>query len=153
MCQNTSNCGIKSGEHINFHCNVLLVHSKTFSDRDKGRKMATSAFFSLSMFHTSSECWCLIPAIPDCVPFSISSSPAGIYLDHYSIYPACANEISTRAKISAKSFIKSPEKNRAKSGKDKVGGRLEPQESANSEAARPAGEGGRPGAWWPGDTA
>lgn len=115
--------------------------------------MAIGASFSLSKFHTSSECRRLIPAAPDYVPVSISSSPAGIYLDHYSLSPACSNEISARAKTSAKSFIKSPEKNGAKRGKDKVGGRLEPQESANSEAARPAGEGGRQGAWWPGDTA
>lgn len=79
------------------------------------------------------------PAAPDYVPFSISSSPAGIFSDHDSILPARPSDISARIKISAKSFIKSPEQN-------KVGGRLGLLESASRGGRapwRPAGLGTR----------
>ena len=79
------------------------------------------------------------PAAPDYVPFSISSSPAGIFSDHDSILPARPSDISACIKISAKSFIKSPEQN-------KVRGRLGLLESASQ------GRAGALEACGPGDT-
>lgn len=77
---------------------------------------------------------------PDFVPFSISSSPTRIFLDPYSALPACRNQISAHAKISAKSFIKSPEQN-------KVGGRLGPQEGPSRRPGDTESEtGASPGA-------